>query len=889
MTATTPGGPPATDHLGFFEERAATYEELAKLKGELSAADLVMRLRDGRAQVRINAALGLAVVGHGGRDLVPFLRDSEASVARATGEALVMLGRAQREHLAAIAAALDGARPEVVELVVHMFAELIGKADGDLVGVLDSADRSAAQAVVDACTRAGTRGLQLLQGAADDERFLVRLNAVRGIGRLAALDPTSAIGAMQRLATEDSVADVRATALVALAAYLARTRVEAAAAAGRPVASKVPELLTRALTPDEIKAAATGARLDELLAAIDDVKADVRLNAVRVLALQGTAAAPSVSALGVATRDPDRLIRLETVGALSTLSADGLPVAALLVRALGDLDLRVAAAAEAALAKMGPAAAAALVEGLDVSSEPHGVRVAKLIGKLPDGADRLREALASTSVDVRVYAAIGLGALGRARAGAVVAALNAATRGGNARVRAAVTTAIALLDPRPPAIPPPLPIAGFYERVLTEPELEAAKGALIAAGVAGLVPRLADVWAAVRANVALALGVVGGDVAGIADAMAVCLRDDEVSVRTSAARALARLGGPAVAACAAAIVRALAGAEPPLAALLVALLRAHDDPAIDAALVRGLDTSDDRVADTLLELICARPHAVELLAEAFDRPGGQAAAARGFVMLGASRLGRGRAILSRARIDPLPHIRSLATATLLAIDGPRAAPALPAIADFDRRLLEPREIAAVLDVGGLHALLADGRPLVRANAATALATMGPAAAGAAFSIAALLRDDDGRVRIAAARALDQLGDDTVVAMAPYLVAALAGDDALAEACRAVLASRKAQVAAALMAGLDTSDEVHGVRVAELIIALPDGRERLFAAFDGPAYNAQINAALGIGKLGSKRAGPEGRRRLLSGLPGPPTRRRDAMVKALAMLGPATDR
>ena len=125
----------------------------------------------------------------------------------------------------------------------------------------------------------------------------------------------------------------------------------------------------------------------------------------------------------------------------------------------------------------------------------------------------------------------------------------------------------------------------------------------------------------------------------------------------------------------------------------------------------------------------------------------------------------------------------------------------------------------------------------------------------------------------------------VISAAPSLVSALRGAPAVAEACRAVLAAREAKVEAALIAGLETPDEVHGMRIADLICARPNARELLFAAFDGEAQNVQVNAAFGIAKLGATRAGPEGRRRLLNGLPGPPTRRREAMVKALAMLGP----
>ncbi len=860
-----------------------SHAELVKRKGELVAQDLVLALRDGRAIVRANAALGLAALGHTGRDLLPFLRDSEALVAQSAAEALLHLLRAQREHLVAIAAALDGARPEVVDTVIRMFGELVGQADVELVGVLDTADRGAAHAVIEGCARIGVRGLHVLQAAARDERALVRLNAVRGVGRLAYLEPVSSIKIMNRVASEDSVSDVRAGAQAALAAYVARSRAEAAAKAGQPMPSRVPALMMRALTPDELRAAATGARLDELLAALDDPRAEIRLNAVRVLALQG--AADSAPALAVATRDADPTIRSESVRALAALAGTGVVVAPALARALGDVDPAVVAAAEAALAEQGAAAAQALVDSLEVTDEAHGARVAGLIGRLPDGPGRLREALASTSVDVRVNAALGLAALGKVRAGAVLAALGAATSGGNARVRAAVARAVALIAPRPERSLPPLAIDGFEQRVLAEADLARQKEALATAGVAGLAPRLADARAVVRANAALGLSMVGGDAPGVAEALAVCLRDDDAGVRMSAARALARLGEPAIAACAHDVVRALRGADAALAAQLGAVVRAHGHPAIGAALVRALDTADDHHARRICELVCARPAAVELLCEAFERPGAQANAARGFAMLGKDKLGKGRALLERARTASEARVRELARATLLAIDGPPVAPAAPAIAGFETALLDKTAFAgaSALDVGALLAFLIDGRAVVRANAVTAVGSLGPGAAGYAITIAALLRDDDDRVRIAAAQALDQLGDDAVAAAAPYVVSALRGDARVAEVCRAVLAARNSRVQTALLAGLETPDPIHGIRIADLICALPNARDLLFAAFDGEAQNVQISAAFGIARLGTRRAGPEGRQRLLNGLPGPPTRRRDAMLEALAML------
>src|SRR5262249_39794241 len=163
-------------------------------------------------------------------------------------------------------------------------------------------------------------------------------------------------------------------------------------------------------------------------------------------------------------------------------------------------------------------------------------------------------------------------------------------------------------------------------------DLAGHRDALAAAGAAGLTARLADARAVVRANAALGLGIVGGDAAGAATALGVCLRDDAAEGRTSAAPTPGRPGEPASAACAHDVVRALRGADGELAAQLVAMIRAHGHPAIGAALVRALDTADDPHARQICELVCARPAAVDLLCEAFERPGAQASAARGFAM-----------------------------------------------------------------------------------------------------------------------------------------------------------------------------------------------------------------------------------------------------------------
>lgn len=867
------------------EERPFTYAELVTARGELVAEDLVRRLGDGRAVVRANAALGLAALGRAGGELVPYLRDADARVARAAAEAMVHLGIAQRDHLVQIAAALDGARPEVIDTIQRMFADLVGRADAELISVLDTGRPVAANAVVGACARIGVRGLHLLQAAARDERVRVRINAVGGIAQLGDLEQRSSMDVLVAVERDDRVSDVRAATRAAVATLTARVKaiISARHKTADPSPAAVPELERRALNAAELEAAAAVAPVDELLRALEVPRVHARLNAIRVLVLQGGAAPEIVRALAVRLRDADETVRLEVALALGKLGAPAVLAAPALARALGDAEPVVMAAAETTLAELGGAAAPALVDGLDVPNEAHGARVAALLGRLADGPRLLRESLGSSSVDVRIHAALGLGALGKVRAGTGLQALASTPTSGNARLRAAIAKAVALLEPRVERTPPRVAIEGFETRVLAEPELAAGKAAIAAAGVGGLAAHLSDARAAMRVNAAHALGTLGAAALPAADALAVSLRDDAPGVRIAAARALDQIGDAAIVACAHDLVRALRTADAALAEQLAGTLRTRALPAVDEALARGLDTPDARHGQRIAELVSERRGGLAILCDAFGRPAGQANAARGFVLLGAERVGAGRALLEAARGDSSVQTREIARAALRDLAGPALAPQVPAVAGFETQLLDDSAFAKVsLDATRLVGFLQDGRAIVRANTATALGSLGAGATALALTIGALLKDDDDRVRIAASAALDKLGDDAVVAAAPFLVSALRGAARVAAASAPVLAARKAKVEGALIAGLETADETHGLRIAELICALPNAREILFAAFDGPAQNVQITAALGIGLLG-KSAGPAGRQRLVGALAGPFTRRREAAVKALSFL------
>src|SRR5262249_42283269 len=192
------------------------------------------------------------------------------------------------------------------------------------------------------------------------------------------------------------------------------------------------------------------------------------------------------------------------------------------------------------------------------------------------------------------------------------------------------------------------------------------------------------------------------------------------------------------------------------------------------AVVRGLETDDPTHGRRIAELINVFDDASEILCDAFESPAVnvQVNAAIGLGMLGAKRVGKGRKALEGARTGGWERTREAVRKALEMLDGPRrTGPAEIAIDGFQGRVPAAGAFAhasAKLALGDLVAHLTDGRAHVRSNAATALGTLGPAAAGAAVAIGVLLRDDDMRVRVQAAGALDKLGDDAVRETASYL-------------------------------------------------------------------------------------------------------------------------
>ncbi len=865
------------------DERRMKYAELAAVKEILVPGELIAMLRDGRAIVRANAALGLAALGQAPPELVTLLRDSEGIVATAAAEGIGKLGVGVREHLLAIAQALDTTHTEVTESVVGSLAALIGSADDELILALDVPFDLAMKGVIAAAGRLDKKGIAFLVRAAWHERGRIRVNAIGGLGKFGKADPAAATACLAQIETSDPVPDVRTAAKQAMLAVVARDKVEVV----DQLPKNIPDFEDRKLSASECSEYEGVIDIDQMIFALRDGRTHVKINAARCLGVKGEAGGRAAPEIGLLMRDSSEQVRREAAKSLGKLGKGGLGAAADLVGALGDADTEAADSAQATLSALGASAAEALVKGLETGSDEGGRRVGELMTKLSNAPALLAEAFKSPAVNVQVNAARGLGMLGRERVGAGLAALHGARTGGDARTREAVRNALDVLEPRGEEGPKPVTIEGFEDRFLTPADLDKAKAAVTAAGVTDLTAYLTDGRDVVRANAATGLGVLGAAAAGAARNLGVLLRDDSPRVRSAAAHAIDKLGDPAVIEVADLLVGALGDTDTQVAETCSAVIKARKARMI-SALVRGLESDKPNHGRRICELVNVFEDAPEILTDAFASPAVnvQVNAALGLGMLGKARVGKGRQALEGARTGGWEQTREAVRRALEVLDGPKqSGPGVPEVEGFETRLLglDAFKDPAKLVVEDLVAYLQDGRAIVRANAATAIGSLGAAAKDSATALAVLLRDDDMAVRIKAAGAVDKLGDEAVREVAPSLVGALRGDADVAKAVAPVLAARKARVLTALIKGLETDDETQARRILELINLLPDAGEILVDAFASPAENVQVNAAIGIGMLGEAKAGAAGRKVLEGSRTRGFARTREAVFKALAML------
>ncbi|MGE5182752.1 MAG: HEAT repeat domain-containing protein [Acidobacteriota bacterium] len=660
----------------------------------------------------------------------------------------------------------------------------------------------------------------------------------------------------------------------------------AAKPAGKPAGGPPPALDERRLRFEEL--AGYKFEIGELLGMLRDGRAHVRANAALALAAAGHVAEGLVTQL----RDSEAMAATAAAEAFARLGAAAKALVPQIVQATETASAEVVDKLVGALAELRGIADDELASALDVPLEvamKSVVAAAALLDKA--GIALLAKATKHDTIRVRVNAVAGLGKLGKTDFDTAMAALTALeandpvpdvrTAAKKAMLQVVAREKVIAVDALPKNIP------DFEARKLSNSELGEYEKDI---DVDGMIYALQDGRNHVKINGARALAIKGDKAARAAKSIGLLLRDSAPAVRMEAAKALGKIGKSAIDA-APDLCGALGDAEEEVWEAAFATLESWGDTAAEA-LIKGLETGSEMGGRRVGQLAAKLANAPALLAEAFKSPAVnvQVNAALALGLLGNARIGAHKQLLLDSRTGGDARTRAAVREALETLD-PRGAvgPRPVAIDGFEARFLAAAELdkgkadSEKVGVADLIQYLQDGRDVVRANAAGALATLGAAAAGAARSLGVLLRDDSPRVRLAAAQAIDKLGDQVVADTADDLVGALGdGDDKVAETCQSVLRARKAKMIGALVRGLETDKPAQARRVAELLNVFEDAVDILCDAIESPAVNTQVNAALALGMLGPKKVG-KGRKALESRRTGGDVRTREAVFKALEAL------
>lgn len=265
-----------------------------------------------------------------------------------------------------------------------------------------------------------------------------------------------------------------------------------------------------------------------------------RADAADLLRLLGPAARPAAPALAAALKDPDPGIRRNAARALGALGS-GKESAAALAEALTDRDPTVRAAVAAALADLGPEAKSAADElAAALKSDDAEVRVYAAVALASVGGPaKAAVAVLAAAVGpdqpkpLRLRAAGGLAKIGP-RAWEAVNPLAELARSSDADLHAAAATALGEIgrDSKQAA-------AALVKHCLDQPQAVARAGK---SAVPALVEALGDTRYQTRAAAAAALGALGPDAAGAADALAaVAKKDFYPKVREAAKKALDKI------------------------------------------------------------------------------------------------------------------------------------------------------------------------------------------------------------------------------------------------------------------------------------------------------------------------------------------------------------
>lgn len=787
-----------------FSVRLLDEAVLAPHAGNISIPRLHRALADGRSWVRANASTLLGfdpdytTVG----PLAVLARDGVAVVrGRAISALARVAGRGGPELALTVVAGALSDRHEAVRLAAQSGLAALGS---DNTGVLHALTHALADIVRPSPAFAALVGL--LHQQSEDQVVSVLGSALSPArpelhaGVLAAL--REAVGAeilqplrahvdlLQRGQLGDGSPAVRDEALLLLDKIdgkdLAPTSLDPVPL---PLAGFADGLLSREVLAE----AANELRLDLLTHALADGRDIVRANAVYGLEVLGSAQQVALPLVARMLRDPHAEVRVraaETLGHLPPRRDLAFELAA----ALADPSPRVVRAAESSLARYGEFALDAFMYSLDDAPRIVGKSILPMLASLGEKAlDTLVLAQRYDSPLVRRNALTALMLMPRELASQVRPAVALARRDEHRDVRLEALTVLEWIDGIVHVLvlePRPLPTPDYADRVLTRDEL----ARLTDFDRTILQDLLLDGRRHVRENTCLAYGVLGL----YHPWLPIRLKDDRVEVQRAAVHALKSLSLLALAA-APALIEALSEDDEELRQVAREALQGLGVKALPA-LIAALWAPADRVRKTVLPIIEALgKEATPAIIAALDHPSQLVTLNALLILTRLYGVDPEGAVLGMPRViqltrHVLPAIIGSAQKCLFRLEGRTPAefqkdPVPMPITGFDKGPLAAEILASQapgLDVAWTISALADGRPIVRENAARAVGYMPSVIKDLLIPLTIALKDSVPEVQVAAADAFATLKSQDEVAIPALTFALKDATERVRRACMVAL-------------------------------------------------------------------------------------------------------
>lgn len=548
------------------------------------------------------------------------------------------------------------------------------------------------------------------------------------------------------------------------------------------------------LTREVLAESASELRLDLLSHALRDGRDVVRANAVTGLEVLGSAEQVALPLIARMLRDGSAEVRVRAAEALGNLSPRR-DLAFELVLALSDGSPRVVRAAESSLARYGEFALDAFMYALDDAPRIVGKNVLPMLASLGERAlDTLVLAQRYDSPLVRRNALTALRLMPREVAQAVRPAVALARHDEDRGVRLEALGLLEWLDGIEHHLvlePRPLPSEDYAQKALEHDALVAAVGGFDRGILEAL---LLDGRKHVRENTAAAFGVLGL----YHPWLPIRLKDDVVEVQRAAAQTLKSIG-PLALPAAPALIESLSEADDALRELARETLEGLGVSALPA-LIAALWAPADRVRKTvgpIIEKLGA--DATPAIIAALDHPS-QLVTLNALLILtrlyGVDAEGTVRAmprVIALTR-HVLPAIIGAAQKCLFRLEGRTPAefqkdPVPMPIVGFDKGPL-PAEVlsaqAPALDVAWTISALADGRPIVRENAARSVGYMKAVLKDLLVPLTIALKDSVPEVQVAAADAFATLKCEDEVAIPALTFALKDATERVRRACMVAL-------------------------------------------------------------------------------------------------------